>query len=78
MYAVELLPDSLRFFINDTHTFTYPRIDTEIEGQWPFDNQFYLLIDMQLGGSWVGEVNPDELPVEMLVDWVRFYKKEEK
>lgn len=78
VYAVELLPDSLRFFINDTHTFTYPRIDTEIEGQWPFNSEFYLLIDMQLGGSWVGEVNPEELPVEMLVDWVRFYKKEEK
>ncbi len=75
VYAVELYPDSLCFFINDTHTFTYPRINTELEGQFPFTSPFYLLIDMQLGGNWVGDVSPEEIPVEMLVDWVRFYQK---
>lgn len=75
IYAVELSPDSLSFFINGTHTFSYPRIETDKEGQYPFDRPFYLLIDMQLGGSWVGGVEPADLPVEMWVDWVRFYKK---
>lgn len=73
-YSVEMYPDSLRFLINDIHTFTYPRIETEYEGQFPFDSPFYLLIDMQLGGGWVGEVDPDELPAEMHVDRVRFYR----
>jgi beta-glucanase (GH16 family) len=76
IYAVELYRDSLSFFINDTHTFTYPRIETDAEGQFPFDRAFYLLLDMQLGGSWVGQVNPADLPVEMRIDWVRFYKLE--
>lgn len=75
VYAVELYPDSLSFYINDTHTFTYPRIETEEEGQFPFNAPFYLLIDMQLGGTWVGEVAPGDLPVEMWIDWVRYYKK---
>lgn len=75
VYAVELYPDSLSFYINDTHTLTYPRIETDKEGQFPFNQPFYLLIDMQLGGSWVGSVNPADLPVEMWVDWVRYYKK---
>lgn len=39
------------------------------------DKKFYLLLDMQLGGSWVGEVDPSDLPVEMEIDWVRFYQK---
>ena len=78
VYAVEMYPDSLSFYINDVHTFTYPRIRTDKEGQFPFDQPFYLLIDMQLGGNWVGAVNPKELPVEMLVDWVRFYQKKKK
>lgn len=76
-YALEMYKDSLVFFVNDSHTFTYPRIETDKEGQFPFDAPFYLLIDMQLGGSWVGSVNPDELPVEMAIDWVRFYQKNE-
>lgn len=75
VYAVELSADSLTFFINGTHTFSYPRIETDQEGQYPFNRPFYLLIDMQLGGSWVGEVDSTDLPVEMWVDWVRFYQK---
>ncbi|MDR1981096.1 MAG: glycoside hydrolase family 16 protein [Tannerellaceae bacterium] len=75
VYSVEVYPDSLSFSINDRHTFTYPRIDTAEENkQYPFGRPFYLLIDMQLGGSWVGEVNPDDLPVEMWIDWVRYYQ----
>lgn len=75
IFAVEMYPDSLSFYINDVHTFTYPRIQTTEKGQFPFNQPFYLLIDMQLGGSWVGGVDPEELPVEMKVDWVRFYQR---
>ena len=77
VYAVEIYPDSLSFYINDNHTFTYPRIETDLPEQFQFDGDFYLLIDMQLGGNWVGEVDPAQLPVEMLIDWVRFYKRKE-
>lgn len=75
VFAVEMYPDSLSFYVNNVHTFTYPRIQTKEEGQFPFDQPFYLLIDMQLGGSWVGAVDPKDLPVEMEVDWVRFYQR---
>ncbi len=61
--------------MNDRRTFSYPRIETDKDGQFPFnDQEFYLLLDMQLGGNWVGEVDPPNgLPVEMYIDWVRFY-----
>ena len=36
------------------------------------------MIDMQLGGNWVGPVNPDDLPVEMEIDWVRHYVWKQK
>ena len=74
VYAVELYHDHLVLSINGKETLTYPRIETELEGQFPFDRPFYLMLDMQLGGSWVGEVNPQDLPVEMHIDWVRFYE----
>jgi hypothetical protein len=74
MYVVEMYADSLSFYINDTHTLTYPRIKTDKPGQFPFDRDYHLILDMQLG-DWVGEVNPAHLPVEMWIDWVRFYKK---
>lgn len=74
VFGVEKYPDSLVFFINGTHTKTYPRIETPHEGQFPFSEQeFYLLIDMQLGGDWVGPIDPATLPAEMYIDWVRYY-----
>ena len=76
IYAVERYNDSIKFYINDTHTFTYPRIETDIEGQFPFDEcPFYIVLSMQLGGVWVGEVDPNDLPAEMHVDWIRFYER---
>lgn len=75
-YSVELHKDSLVFAINGNHTFTYPRIETDKEGQFPFDKEFYLMLDMQLEGAWVGKADPNDLPDIMEIDWVRFYQKE--
>lgn len=77
IYGVDIYQDRLDFYINHKLTFSYPRINTDKEGQYPFGKPFYLLIDMQLGGPWPGPVEPKELPVEMKVDWVRYYKKDE-
>lgn len=78
VYAVELTPDSLTFYINDVRTFTYPRIDTPLPGQFPFDRPYYLLVDMQLGGNWVGKVDMKQLPVEMKIDRVSYYRRRDK
>lgn len=77
VYGVEMYPDSLVFFINGSRTFAYPRIQTELEGQYPYNIPYHLLIDMQLGGDWVGAIKPEELPVEIWIDWVRYYKERE-
>lgn len=75
-YGVEMYPDSLVFLVNGVRTYCYPRIDVPAEElQFPFDKPFYLLLDMQLGGTWTGPPNPEHLPVEMQIDWVRFYER---
>ena len=73
-YAVEILPDKLILSINGKRNLVYPRIKTDKKGQFPFGQPAYLLIDMQLGGSWVGKIDPKELPVKMEIDWVKFYE----
>lgn len=74
IYAVEKYQDSVVFFVNGKRTFAYPRISTKEKDQFPYtEKPHYLLLDMQLGGSWVGKVDPQQLPVEMEIDWVRFY-----
>ena len=42
-----------------------------VPGPWPFDHDFYLLLNLAVGGAWPGNraVVP-ALPTTMLVDWV--------
>lgn len=74
IYTLEILPDRLVFSINGKVSLEYPKIKTDKEGQYPFGVPFYLMLDMQIGGDWVGPVDPADYPVEMLIDWVKFYK----
>ena len=71
IYAVEFYPDSLCFYVNGKHTLTYPRIQTKFEGQFPFYQPYYLMLDMQF----TSKVKKEDLPTEMWIDWVRYYKK---
>lgn len=72
-YGVETYQDSVVFFVDDIRSKVYPRILTEMEGQFPFaDQEFYLLIGMQFDGA--GKVDTTQLPSEIFVDRVRFYQ----
>ena len=58
---------------SENDTFTYKR-EPFGDSQFPFaGHPFYVILSAQLGGSWVGEVNPADLPVKMEIDYVRFY-----
>jgi beta-glucanase (GH16 family) len=74
IYGMEWYPDKLVFTLNGKETFIYPRLKDADPTQWPFDQPFYIMIDMQLEGSWVGKVDPADLPVQMIVDWVKVYE----
>lgn len=73
-YGLEWYPDRLVFTLNGKETFVYPKVLGVDPSQWPYDQAFYLLVDQQLGGSWVGKVSPDDLPVQLIVDFVKVYQ----
>lgn len=71
-YGVDMFADSLVFYVNGLRNFAYPRVDT-IADQFPFaDSRFYLMLDSQVGGSWVGRANADDYPVCIDIDYVLF------
>ena len=43
---------------------------------WPFDKDFYIILNLALGGTWGGTIDDAifENPVEMKIDWVRVYQ----
>lgn len=75
VYAAEIHRDSLCLFTNGVKTLTYPRLEG-VEHQFPWaDYPFYFILSNQLGGAWVGSVDPDQLPSELRIDWIRVYEK---
>lgn len=71
IYGVEKYPDSLVFFMDDTRTRKYPRVLTDLSGQFPFDEQDF---DLFLGIRLSKDTDPEQLPADMLIDWVRVYE----
>lgn len=75
IYAVEHYPDSIKLYVNDVCSLTYRRIPELGKEQWNYDQQYELFMDMQLGGSdWPGPIEDSDLPIEMAIDWVRYYE----
>lgn len=72
VYSAEVGYNAVILSIDGNECLNYPR--NGATGQYPFWTNWDLRIDMQLGGSWVGAVTGEDLPVEMEVDWVRFYQ----
>lgn len=73
-YGAEWGADSIVFTVNGSPTLTYPRDPSKGATQWPFNNDFYLILSMQIGGKWVGPADPTHYPAWLEVDWVRVYK----
>ncbi len=76
-FAVEWDPAAIRFYVDDqpyeTHT---PAEATSKGGTWAFDQPFFVLLNVAVGGKWPG--SPDSttmFPQAMKVDWVRVYTK---
>lgn len=75
IYGVEWFPNKIVFTVNGIESFKYPKIPQLSDSlQWPFDQPFYILIDQQLGGGWVGEIDDSHLPSRFIVDYIKVYK----
>jgi len=42
---------------------------------WPFDKPYFLILNVAVGGNWGGEIDETIFPNEMIVDYVRIFKK---
>lgn len=74
-YALEWDPDEIRFYLDDALYETQDKSKAP-NGSWVFDQPFFIIINLAVGGDWPG--SPDSttvFPSELLVDWVRVYEK---
>ena len=77
VYALEWTPDALFFYVDGKKHFTFNNDKTGNDDTWPFNKNFYLILNLAWGGDWGGSQGVDEsaLPCTMKVDYVRVFKK---
>jgi beta-glucanase (GH16 family) len=76
-YQLEWDKDSIRVGMDNKHYFRFGREAGKGYGAWPFDNKFYLILNIAVGGNWGGQKGVDSTiwPRRMEVDWVKVYQK---
>jgi beta-glucanase (GH16 family) len=67
------------FYVDGNVHYGVPRDAVQTYGTWKFDQPFYLILNLAVGGRFDGDPKSDAIfPATMLVDYVRVYKAEVK
>lgn len=76
-YGMEWTHEFIRGYIDGTEYFYAPNPmpDTPNQFFWPFDQKFYLKLNLAIGGSWGGTPAADFTEDTYEIDWVRVYQK---
>lgn len=80
VYAVNWLPEKIEFEVDGKTYFVFPKETGFNWPEWPFDQNFHLLLNIAIGGNWGGQqgINSNIFPQKMLIDYVRVYDIKEK
>jgi beta-glucanase (GH16 family) len=73
IFGIEWGPDYVNYYVDDV---LYNQITpADVTGEWVFNKPFYIILNLAVGGSFVGSPNNQTVfPQTMLVDYVRVYK----
>ncbi len=74
VFGIEWGPNYINYYVDDV---LYNQITpANVTGEWVFNKPFFILINVAVGGSFVGSPTSETVfPQTMLVDYVRVYKK---
>jgi beta-glucanase (GH16 family) len=73
-YSVAWMPGSVTWRLDGKVYLRLTAVD--VPGPWPFEQPFFLVINLAIGGSWPGNGPEATLPAEMLIDWIRVVDSE--
>lgn len=75
-YTIEWDATGINWFIDDKEFYAVRREQGASSAQWPFDQPFYAILNLAVGGDWGGAEGIDEcaFPARYEVDWVRVWQ----
>lgn len=75
VYAVEWNSNGISWFVDGNNFYSVSRAQVEQYGPWVFDQPFFLLLNVAVGGNWPGSPDASSVfPQRMYVDYIRVYQ----
>lgn len=76
VYAIDWTKDHMDFYVDDDLYHSVTRNPADDFKGWPFDQRFYLIMNLAVGGNWGGQEGVDKSiwPQRMEVDYVRVFQ----
>jgi len=76
VFALDWTPEKMDFILDETIYNTFKN-ENKTTAEWPFDQPFYLILNVAVGGMLGGKKGIDDtvFPQQMVVDYVRVYQK---
>ena len=76
-YGIIWSPGMIQFYVDDPANIFFVQNVSNLpeDGEWVFDQPFYLVMNLAVGGDWAGD--PDDTtpsPSQIVVDYVRVYR----
>lgn len=73
-YAINWTPDSIEWFFDDQCYNIINRAEVESQGKpWPFNQEFYLILNLAIGGWFAGDVDPLLEKADLTVKSIKYY-----
>lgn len=74
VYAIEWDKEKIEFFVDDLSVYTF-RPDEKTESIWPFNQPFFFILNVAVGGNFGGhDVDNAIFPQQFVIDYVRVYR----
>merc|ERR1719350_121107 len=75
-YTLNWTPVSITTYVDDRKFFEYDKPINATRAEWPFDEQFNIILNVAVGGSWGGLNGVDDsiFPTTYAIDYVRQYE----
>lgn len=79
LYAIEWSAQEIKWFVDEHLFYQLKPQDLPKNAAWPFQSPFFLLLNVAVGGHYVGSPNERTVfPQKMLVDYVRVYQAQDQ
>lgn len=75
LYSMDWEDDQITFYLDQEPQISFKKKANATVQDWPFDQPFYLILNIALGGTWGGPIDDQALPAYFVFRYIKVYEK---